>query len=208
MPDFFLENQYQGHIAGVDEAGRGPIAGPVVAAATVFLSQNISEIEFIDQLNDSKKISKNKREVLCQKILDHPKIISAYQIISNQRIDEINILNATREAMQGSILKIASQIDIELVLVDGSLSMLAGKFKEQPIVKGDLKSNSIAAASIIAKVKRDEIMTCLAEEFPQYNWHKNAGYPTKEHLELINKLGVTQHHRQSFAPIRKILKVA
>ena len=208
MPDFFFENQYQGLIAGVDESGRGPLAGPVVAAAAIFLTQDPREIDFLAELDDSKKITKKKREILYNKIINHPKIISSFKAITNQRIDEINILNATREAMQESLKIISLNYDISMVLVDGNLSMLAGSLPEKPLIKGDSKSYSIAAASIVAKVKRDMIMSDLEGQYPQYNWSRNAGYPTKEHLELIAKFGVCPYHRKSYAPIKKQLKIA
>ena len=210
MPDFTIEKQFGDFVIGLDEAGRGPLAGPVSAAAVLFLDRNI---DFIDLINDSKKLSKKKRESLFAQITNHPKILYHNQIIDNNIIDQINILNATKQAMQKSVLAIYQQakiknINITQILTDGNLLMLKdinrpdNTYPETPVIKGDSKSLSIAAASIIAKVSRDQIMQKLHSEFPYYNWQKNSGYGTKEHLDAIKKYGISSYHRKSFAPIK------
>lgn len=176
-------------IAGIDEAGRGPLAGPVVAAAVIFDPHT-----FIAGVNDSKKLKESKREEL------FPQIISAcksYSItaINNWQIDRINILQATLFAMQTCIKRLS--IEPDLVLIDGNKKCKA-IMPVETIIGGDAKSFSIAAASIIAKVARDRIMRRLSVRFPQYNWIKNKGYGTKEHIQAIIELGPCCLHRKTF----------
>ncbi len=176
-------------IAGVDEAGRGPLAGPVVAASVIFpVDYDNSEI------NDSKKLSAAKREMLFNEIIKNA-ITFGYCEIDNCEIDRINILKASLLAMKKSAEKLSEKP--EIVLIDGNKSFAAGN-EYITVVKGDAKSLSIAAASIIAKVIRDGIMKEMDKEFPQYNWAKNKGYPTKEHFEAIDKFGLTPYHRKTF----------
>jgi len=176
-------------IAGVDEAGRGPLAGPVVAASVIFpVDYDNSEI------NDSKKLSAAKREILFNEIIKNA-ITFGYCEIDNCEIDRINILKASLLAMKKSAEKLTEKP--EIVLIDGNKSFAVGN-EYITVVKGDAKSLSIAAASIIAKVIRDEIMKEMDKEFPQYNWAKNKGYPTKEHFEAIDKFGLTPYHRKTF----------
>ncbi len=188
MPDLSFENQYSGKIiAGVDEAGRGPLSGPVVAAA-VILDQSV----VIPGIRDSKKISKKKREELFEQITKYYQY--SVGIVSPEEIDQINILEATKKACNIAVDSIA--IRPEIVLVDGNM-----KFRDEryvSIIKGDDKSISIAAASIVAKVTRDRIMAKLSNQFPAYKWYKNSGYGTKEHMEAIATHGTTEHHRKSF----------
>lgn len=188
MTDLEIERSYKGKlIAGVDEAGRGPLAGPVVAAAVIVDQNNI-----IEGIRDSKKISKKKREIL------YEQITSAYKysvgVASAAEIDQINILQATIKACKMAVSDLS--IAPEIVLVDGNMKFDDARFYS--IVKGDDKSLSIAAASIVAKVTRDRIMDELSAEFPDYCWAKNSGYGTKDHLEAIKKFGRTKHHRASF----------
>ncbi len=189
---FYNENVQ--FLAGVDEAGRGPLAGPVIAACAVF-SQNT----FIDGINDSKQLSAKKREYLFNLIIEKAVEVKI-EVISVQEIEEMNILRASLFGMQKSIEKCSNKID--LILVDGNQS-----FKTQiplkTIVKGDEKSFVIAAASILAKVTRDKIMAELSKSFPKYHWDKNKGYGTKQHIEAIREFGVTEHHRKKF--LRKII---
>lgn len=199
MPDFSIEDQYEGIICGIDEVGRGPLAGPVVAAA-VIIPVDKRACKFVKHLNDSKKISFKKREALYKEITEHcPHAIAE---ITPKEIDEINILQASLKAM-----KTAHDIldDIEVALVDGNKAPALSSHVVT-VVKGDSKSNSIAAASILAKVYRDRIMRNLHEEYPQYGWNTNAGYPTKVHRAALLTHGVTSHHRKSFAPIRSIIE--
>lgn len=183
-----IENLYNNKIvAGVDEAGRGPLAGPVVAAAVIIDQNNI-----IDGIKDSKKLSKNKREELYNKIISN--YIYSVGLVSVEEIDRINILQATIKACELSITNLNVKADI--AIIDGNMKFHNPNYHS--VVKGDNKSLSIAAASIIAKVTRDRIMENLSNDFPNYKWYKNSGYGTKEHLEAINNYGLTIHHRKSF----------
>lgn len=184
-------------LAGTDEAGRGPLAGPVVAAAVILPT------DFFDErINDSKQISEKLREELFT-VIKKNAIAYSYTIISHKKIDEINILQASLLAMKKSVQKLSVQPDI--VLVDGNKTFDYDA-KVIPIVKGDSKSLSIASASIIAKVVRDRIMKKLAKDYPIYNWEANKGYPTKEHIDAILKYGVCPLHRKTF--LRKIFERA
>jgi ribonuclease HII len=188
MADLEIERAYGGKIiVGVDEAGRGPLAGPVVAAAVIVDQNNI-----IKGIRDSKKISKKKREILYDQIINSYKY--AVGVVSPAEIDQINILQATIKACKMSVSGLS--IEPEIVLVDGNMKFDDTRFYS--IVKGDDKSLSIAAASIVAKVTRDRIMEQLSSEFPNYSWVKNSGYGTSDHLEAIKKFGRTKHHRVSF----------
>jgi ribonuclease HII len=192
MPSFNFENEYQGIVFGVDEAGRGPLAGPVVAACVYFKTQ---EVSYLEDVKDSKKLSAKKREEVYRKILTDENVVSSYGIIDVLKIDEVNIFNATKLAMNEAVR--GMEMDADFVLVDGNHKMIEHR-GAIPVVKGDDKSYSIAAASIIAKTVRDKIMVQISEEFPDYLWGKNAGYGTKEHREAIVKHGITVHHRRSF----------
>jgi ribonuclease HII len=174
-------------IAGADEAGRGPLAGPVVAAAVILKKDTVFE-----GLNDSKKLTAKKRDALYGEITGGC-LCYAIECIDNNVIDEINILKASLLAMENAVN--ALKIKPEIVLVDGNyaLSMLS-----EPVVKGDAKSMSIAAASVLAKVYRDRIMQNYDAVYPGYGFAKHKGYPTKQHYEAIEKYGVTSIHRQSF----------
>jgi ribonuclease HII len=181
-------------IAGVDEAGRGPLAGPVVAAAVIF-----NEHTIIDGINDSKKLSSKVRGELFEEII-HQSISYSYSIISHSLIDSINILQASLLAMKNSVNSLA--IQPELVLIDGNKSF-PSDIQSMTIVKGDTLSQSIAAASIIAKVIRDEFMNELSFSYPDYGWNHNKGYPTKLHIQAVRQFGITPFHRKTF--LKKIL---
>ena len=176
-------------LAGVDEAGRGPLAGPVVAAAVIF-----SPDTMIEGVNDSKQLSEKERETLIPDILNKS-ISCSVSVISHSKIDEINILQASLLAMSISVSRL--KIVPDLVLVDGNKKF---EFMRPvlPIVKGDSKSFSIAAASIIAKVARDRVMKRLDIKFPQYSWNKNKGYPTREHIKAVKLYGPSPLHRKTF----------
>lgn len=182
-------------IAGVDEVGRGPLAGPVVAAA-VILPKNCK----IKGLNDSKKIPKKKHEEIFQAVKDNALAIGI-GIMDNQVIDQVNIYEATKLAMKEAISQLEPQP--EHLLIDAMKLNLP--ISQTSIIKGDANSLSIAAASIIAKVTRDKIMANYDEEFPGYDFAQNAGYGTAKHLEGIEKYGVTPIHRTSFEPIKTIV---
>jgi len=184
-------------VAGVDEAGRGPLAGPVVVAAVILNP----EIE-IEGLNDSKKISEKKREELFE-IIRETAIDWNVQIIPAKKIDEINILQATFLGMEKAVENL--EVKPEVCLIDGN--QLSEKLKHfaRAIIKGDSHFASIAAASILAKVTRDRIMKKLHEKFPVYNFKKNKGYPTREHLKAISKYGIISAHRKSYRPVREAI---
>jgi len=176
-------------IAGVDEAGRGPLAGPVVAAAVIFDNKTI-----IYGINDSKKLSEKKREALFEKI-NNKALAVGVGVIDHIEIDEINILQATLKAMAQAVKSL--NVKPDLILIDGNKSFYS-EIPTKTIVKGDQKSFSIAAASIIAKVTRDRIMIKHSQKYPYYNWRQNKGYATKTHIEAIQKHGCTDLHRKSF----------
>lgn len=175
---------------GTDEAGRGCLAGPVTAAA-ILLPDDFENAT----LNDSKKLSKKQRNTL-RPLLENEAISYGVQHIFMEKIDEINILNASILAMQKSIAKISPQP--EHILVDGNRFKSYKNIPHQCIIKGDGKYLNIAAASVLAKTYRDAYMEHIHEEFPMYNWKQNKGYPTAEHREAIRKYGVTKYHRKSF----------
>ena len=183
------------YLAGVDEAGRGPLAGPVYAAAVVF-----DEDVIIEGINDSKKLSEKKREALYDEICEKA---TSYCIASvdNNRIDEINILQATFEAMRTAVSGLA--VEPDYVLVDGDKSPSI-KTDHETVIKGDSKSMAIAAASILAKVSRDRYITEMAKLYPHYGFEKHKGYGTKAHYEAIEKYGVCPIHRMSF--LQKLFK--
>lgn len=193
------ENHYlkQGYtnIAGIDEAGRGPIAGPVVAAAVIL------NIDYdYTYINDSKKLSEKQLKLAYDDIMQNAKVGVA--IVDNYRIDEINILEATKESMIKAAYNLSVQPDI--LLIDAVKLKVA--IKSESIIKGDQKSLSIAAASIIAKVTRDDIMRKYDLKYPIYNFAKHKGYPTKQHKELVLTHGPCDIHRMSFAPLKYLNK--
>lgn len=184
------------HIAGVDEAGRGPLAGPVVTAA-VILPEDTPELVGLD---DSKTISKETREQFATKIKNIA-IAYAVHIQSAIAIDELNIYSATRNSMEKAVNKLAVQPDF--VIVDAMQLDIA--YATKSIVKADAKSLAVAAASILAKTTRDALMNALHEDYPVYNFKKNAGYGTAEHLAALEVYGPCEHHRKSFEPIKSII---
>ena len=197
VADFSIENECGANIiAGVEEAGRGPLCGPVVAAAVIFPSRDI-EIPVV--IRDSKKMSAAQRAVAYDWITQNT--IWAVGECSAAEIDELNILWASMHAMERAVAALARVP--ELCLIDGN--RVPKNLQGRAIVKGDAKSLSIAAASIVAKETRDKIMRELAVQFPMYGWDKNAGYPTAEHLAAIQKYGITEHHRKTFGPVKKVL---
>jgi ribonuclease HII len=183
-------------IAGIDEAGRGPLAGPVVAAAVI-----LSADSNISGLNDSKLLNPSQREKLFFEINQEARCVSV-SIVSSETIDSINILQATRLAMTSAVQDLAPEP--ELLLIDGPISLDLA-IAQLPIIKGDRLCVSIAAASIIAKVTRDRIMLELHEEFPEYRFDKNKGYGTKEHRLAISKHGPCKAHRKYFGQVKKFL---
>ena len=202
MPDFVLEDSVKGIVAGVDEAGRGPWVGPVVAGCVVFLSREVNPF-LLENLNDSKKISKKKREKLYEVLLEEKEkgnILAEVGVASAKEIDEKNILNATFDAMKRAISNTGVKPD--LVLIDGNRVPKEFNYNAKAVVKGDAKSYSISAGSIMAKVYRDKLMEEMAKVYPNYGFEKNAGYGTKEHIDALKKYGITPEHRKSYAPIK------
>lgn len=205
MPDFTIETQLaaDGHtvIAGVDEAGRGPLAGPVVAAAAIL--PNGFEAPGLD---DSKKLSHKKREALYQCITAADSgVVWASARVEPREIDEINILRATYQAMARAALALGAEPDI--AIIDGK-PVKGFPYPHLAVVKGDSKSLSVAAASIIAKVERDRIMVAYADEFPQYSFERHKGYGTIIHLAALAEYGPCPIHRHSFAPVADSARVA
>ncbi len=194
-PSYKFDQDYETPIIGVDEVGRGPLAGPVISAAIILNKEKIPE-----GINDSKKLSKKKREVINEELISQHSF--AIGIASVEEIDKINILQASLLAMKRAVLNL--NIKPQTILVDGN-KLPDLEYNMYPIIKGDSKSISIAAASIIAKVYRDKLMQDLSLQYPGYYWEKNSGYGTKQHLLALNNLGVTPIHRKSFAPIYNML---
>ena len=182
-------------VAGVDEVGRGSLIGPVYAAA-VILNRSINK----KILKDSKSLTKNKRKLLANYIKKNS--IWAIGKASVKEIEKINILHASLLAMKRAIMKLKKKPS--LVLIDGNKLPEIKNYKLTSVIKGDQKIPSISAASIIAKVTRDRIISDLSKKFKGYYWDKNCGYGTKQHLKAIKRLGITSHHRQTFSPINKI----
>lgn len=195
---FNFDAQQKVAVIGTDEAGRGSGVGAVFAAAVCFTNRNEMLIEKLANLNDSKKVSKKNREELYEII--KKETVNSVVSADVEVIESINILNASLGAMRQAVENVKKEINCEdvLVLVDGNRLIPMLKYPQRFIIKGDGTSASIAAASILAKVERDRYMLKLDEEFPQYAWASNMGYLTKEHMELIDKYGVSPYHRRSY----------
>ena len=190
-----LRKKYK-HIAGLDEAGRGPIAGPVVAAAVMVKNYPPTDLPW-KEIRDSKKLSAKKREELCQLLTHHPEIEWGIGKVSEKIIDKINILQASKLAMEKAVKNLKK---VDFLLLDGNFK-INSKIPQRSIIKGDDKVFSIAAASIIAKVKRDAIMKRMDKRYPEYGFAKHKGYPTKHHKKMLKKHGSCKIHRQSFRPV-------
>ncbi len=204
-PDFSFEDRHTGHVCGLDEAGRGPLAGPVVAAAVIIRRAEMPGT-ILSQINDSKKLNAVKRKFLYKQIREYSYV--SVGVCDVEEIDRLNILQASLLAMRKAHTKLLKLVDAPPVaaLIDGNMkARLSGAIEEITIIKGDARSYSIAAASIIAKHYRDEVMKKHAEKFPQYGWARNAGYGTATHLEALEKHGVTPLHRRSFSPVAERL---
>lgn len=199
-PDFSHETAAQARgfarIAGIDEVGRGPLAGPVTAAAVILDPANIP-----DGLNDSKKLSAKRRDALFDQIMACATVGFAHATV--EEIDEHNILRASHIAMLRAVEALG--VTPDHLLIDGNLIPRGCTVSAEAVIKGDGKSLSIAAASIVAKVTRDRVMVDLAQQHPGYGWESNAGYPSKSHISALQELGVTPHHRRSFKPVHNIL---
>ena len=195
---FKFDEKFNIHVIGTDEAGRGPAAGGVFASAVYFPAKTKTLINELSEINDSKQLSKKKREALYDVILNNT--INHTVCIEVEEIEKNNILNCSLKAMKLACENVYEKAGLSdcLVLVDGNRYIKNFDLKQQFIVKGDSKSASIAAASILAKVTRDRYMERLDSEYPQYGWRNNAGYLTPEHIKAIDKFGTTPYHRQSF----------
>lgn len=197
----FEENYYTDKIkiiVGVDEAGRGPLCGPVVAACCILPKEYKNE-----HINDSKKLSEKKREIAYKEIIENA-LDYGIGIVDAKRIDEINIYEATKEAMHMAISKL--KISYELILTD-AMKLQNEKVEVIPLIKGDAKCECIAAASIIAKVTRDHILEEYDEKYPQYGFKSHKGYGTKKHIEAIKQYGIIKDfHRESYEPIKSLIK--
>lgn len=185
------------YICGVDEAGRGPLAGPVVAAAVI-----LKKGAKLEGVNDSKKLTKKKRQALIPLIKDQALAIGVC-FVSSEEIDKINILRASRKAMVTAIEQL--KIKPDYILSD-AMDLQEFDIPFESIIHGDARSISIAAASIIAKETRDDYMLMLDKHYPEYGFKKHFGYPTKAHIEAINNFGISPYHRKTFQPIKNLLK--
>lgn len=195
---FVFDYNQKRTVVGTDEAGRGPAAGGVFASAVCFNKRSQKLVEDLEALNDSKQLSKKKREALYEIIKNET--INATVCIEVEEIEQINILNASLKAMKLACEDVIKRIDYEklMVLVDGNKMIKDFPYSQKYVIKGDSRSASIAAASILAKVTRDRYMQELDAKYPQYGWAHNAGYLTKEHLAAIDKYGLCEFHRPSF----------
>ena len=205
MPDFSIEREINYPVIGLDEVGRGPIAGPVVSCGCLFKNYNALH-EYKEFIVDSKKLTEKKRwlsfkfikNLIAQNLVEYH-----LGTATVKEIDKLNILEATKLSMRRAIDKFS--IQNAYLLIDGNFRINYKSFKEQSVIKGDNISLSIAAASIIAKVHRDRLMQKLSIRYHHFGWEKNAGYGTKMHVENIYKLGPTIHHRKTFEPIKSLI---
>ncbi len=193
-----LYNSGYNYVGGIDEVGRGPLVGPVVTACVVLPKDFV-----LEGLTDSKKLSEKKRNIFYDYIIEHA-ISYGIGIISPERIDEINIYEATKEAMYMAYNEANKKIKIDYILIDAMPLVL--DVPNKSIIKGDATSISIAAASVVAKVTRDRMMYDLDKKYPEYGFAKHKGYPTKKHIEAINKYGLIEGYRKTYGPVKKILE--
>lgn len=198
MSELFKFDKKYGVVIGTDEAGRGPAAGGVYAAAVYFPEVTKGLMKDLERLNDSKKLSSNTRDMLYDIILNNS--VNSIISIDVDEIEKFNILNSSLKAMKLACEDVIKKVQLKdfITLVDGNKSIKNYNYPQKYIIKGDGKSASIAAASILAKVTRDRYMKEIALEYPQYHWENNAGYLTKEHLSAIDTYGLTKYHRPSF----------
>ncbi len=205
MVNFEIEKSYTGPVIGLDEVGRGPLAGPVISCGCIFTDYDYlqDKLKFID---DSKKITSKKRKIAFNHLLKLIKknlLIYKLGMATVKEIDEMNILEATKLSMKRVIDKF--NLSKANLIIDGNFKLNYKNYSEQSIIKGDQLSISIATASIIAKIHRDRLMTILSKKFTQFTWNKNAGYGTKQHLKELISNGPTIYHRKSFEPIKSLI---
>ena len=205
FPNFDIEFSLHKPVIGIDEVGRGPLAGPVVSCACVFLDYQIDK-SILENFNDSKKLSRKKRSnalKIINQLKNHNKINYAIGSASVKEIDSINILEATKLSMKRAVTKL--NYNKGNLIIDGKIDLKLNQYSYRGVIKGDEKSYTIATASIIAKIYRDNYMRRLSINYPQYQWEKNAGYGTKNHIIIIKEKGFTKHHRTSFEPIKSLI---
>ena len=203
--NFNIEKKFIGTVIGIDEVGRGPLAGPVVSCACIFFDYSIKQSQLF-LFDDSKKLSIKKRCEAFHKVYqlkNDNKLRFALGFANVSEIDKFNIFEATKISMRRAVKKL--RYDKANLIIDGKIDLQLPQNKSNGIIKGDQKSYSIATASIIAKMHRDRYMRYLSLKHPLYDWDKNAGYGTKKHIEQIHKNGITDHHRKSFEPIKSLI---
>ena len=204
-PNFNVEKNFTQNVIGIDEVGRGPLAGPVISCAFIFFDMSIDSKELIF-INDSKKLSLKKRIKAFKNISRFKnlnKINYKLGMASVKEIDKFNILEATKLSMRRAVKKL--NLPPTQLIIDGNIDLQLKDYPSKSVIKGDQKSYSIAAASIIAKIHRDRYMNFLSYRHPSYGWSSNAGYGTKKHIEEIYRKGITIHHRKSFEPIKSLI---
>ena len=204
-PNFNIEKKIGGTVIGIDEVGRGPLAGPVVSCACIFFDYSIEQSR-LSLFDDSKKLTIKKR---CEafhtiyQLRNENKLQFSLGFAKVVEIDKFNILEAAKISMKRAVQKL--HYEKANLIIDGKIDLKLSQHKSNGIIKGDQKSYSIATASIIAKIHRDRYMRYLSSQYPSYDWDKNAGYGTKKHIEQIHKNGITDHHRKSFEPIKSLI---
>ncbi len=205
--NFNIEKNFTGIVIGIDEVGRGPLAGPVVSCACIFFDYSIDKSQLF-LFDDSKKLTIKKRCEAFHKVYqlkNDNKLQFTLGFASVVEIDKYNIFEATKISMKRAVKKL--HYDIANLIIDGKIDLHLPQYRSNGIIKGDQKSYSIATASIIAKMHRDRYMRYLSLQYPHYDWGKNAGYGTKKHIEQIYKNGITDHHRKSFEPIKSLIHI-
>ena len=203
--NFNIEKKFSGAVIGIDEVGRGPLAGPVVSCACIFFDYSI-ELSQLFLFDDSKKLTIKKKSEAFHKVYqlkNNNKLQFTLGFANVVEIDKFNILEATKISMRRAVQKL--HYDNANLIIDGKIDLELSQYRSNGIIKGDQKSYSIATASIIAKIHRDRYMRYLSLQHPHYEWEKNAGYGTKKHIEQIHKKGITGHHRKSFEPIKSLI---
>ena len=204
-PNFNIEKKIGGTVIGIDEVGRGPLAGPVVSCACIFFDYSIEQSQ-LSLFDDSKKLTIKKRCEVFHKVYqlkNENKLRFSLGFANVVEIDKLNILEATKISMRRAVQKL--HYEKANLIIDGKIDLQLSQHKSNGIIKGDQKSYSIAAASVIAKMHRDRYMRYLSLKHPFYDLDKNAGYGTKKHIEQIHKNGITDHHRKSFEPIKSLI---